>query len=227
MKKLCLLLCPMALMALGTSAHAGTYLAVSTGTYYGGNTSVSAVSAYAPKINPNNPTGPKLSQDSASNAPTAPSVSQKTWVWGTNDPVNDSAPSEIIRCSYSIACTPSASGTNQISRAEGSAAFEVSGQANAQLSYYQGISHGYSYSQLLPNTTTGQPITQWTQYANGGTVYPTVHDDDEQSYIYAQASVTASNRAYVSGADEPEYGNAASGQASIQITDFDCPDQPH
>ncbi len=230
MKKLSLWICPVALVALGTSARAGTYLSLppnngDLATFYEGSTAVGAVTAAAPKLNPGDPNNP-LQSDSQSNPAKDSGLSQKTWVWKPSNTLNpEPAPSEPMRCTYRIACNVYGRATQPCYSASGNANFTISGGVNKNLYYYMTDTYRGTMSNLLPPTTEGQPNTETTQYSDNGYGQAQPYSSANDTRIRVQASVSVANSASVEGAYPPGSGYASSGQASIQITDFSCPDQ--
>lgn len=225
MKKLILLLCPVALVALGTSARAGSYLPVSPNagnldTFYAGSVSVPGVSAFIPRAGTYSDYPPGNSNDTG--------LSRKTWVWRPTPGLNDPAPSQKVSCSYTFNGNVFADATPDVYDALGAANFKISGSVSAQFGYSQQVRYGYKSSNTFP---TGGPTSQWTPYGTdryANTVYPFPYaGQGGGSSIRAEASATVSNSAGVVGPGAPARGQASSGQASIGITDFDCPNQPH
>ena len=220
MKKLSLWLCPVALVALGTSARAGSYDPLPASdedlqTYYVIGISVPAVTAFAPR---NGRDG-----DSAYNPAESSGISQKTWVWHPTAGLNEPIPAEQVRCRRELNCNVYAEATPYVYVAEGVAHFTVSirGQVVEEPHYFMKAGRAGTTSNTL---VIGQPSNQLSPVASQWE-RPVQHDDDGLFYISAQASVTVGNSAAVNYAVAPEHGSASSGQASIRILDFTCADE--
>jgi len=228
MKKLSLWICPVVLVALATSAHAGTYVSVPVSnndleTYYAPGAFTRAVSAYAWRPDRNNPAYTTTSDQDADSDSSG--LSQKTWVWEPSAPL-DAAPSEPMRCTYKIGCTVYATATSSsIYVAKGVADFTFSSDVNESQHYYHTVEQGRTKYNYLPPSSSGLPLTVTTQYSSGATKQPYLSAADNKMHIRAQASVSVTTGAYVMGASDPDRGTGNSGQASIGITDFSCPDQ--
>lgn len=159
--------------------------------------------------------------DSPTPASDSSGISQKTWEWMATPGLNDPPPYyENISCSYSLVPHPTASASPETYRAYAHVRFEISGNARAAGTYYKNVSGGTESGNTPP---AGETVTQWTQYADCSPVQASPGPNGLPR-IRAQASASLYSEAFVYDA-RVGFGQASSGQASIQITDFDCPDQ--